>query len=506
MVNKDNVFFNNNTKIEFGDHNDVSTMNFNGYGFGQSATSRMNNFSNDISLMPLLSGRGIAELRWTLSYNPNRQKLDIGKGYYSRLPGQQGYYDNVLQFLNLPTLYSNACIGYKIPGKIFRQSYKAGYLISSQTLNSFINTVKGRDTIRYTGDPGNDLNWRKQNVYISSEYEIKTDKLVSTIQLPLTSQYIRYYQSAYNLNIQHNDILFSPALNIKYDLTPEQFVNGSYGYNNVYSDITGVYRGGMLENYRTFVSNDADLQVRRRHSFELGYSFQKAVRMLFINTTLSFDRAIADAMISTEIMDDIQKIVYLPVKNRQSRFTLKGGISKYLFSLKATVSVKPQWSSTKYVRIINNETIPFTTASVSLNAKLQKKVFQNISVVYEPNYISNKTISGNKNNGSNNALSNISKFDHFLSIGISPLKQLIIETTCKQSSMHQPGNKTVKYFFMDAKATYSNKAKRIDLSLAVTNVFNVKRYILYSSMPDQLIMNQYDIRGRMAIARLTYYL
>ena len=72
--------------------------------------------------------------------------------------------------------------------------------------------------------------------------------------------------------------------------------------------------------------------------------------------------------------------------------------------------------------------------------------------------------------------------------------------------MHKPGNNTVKYFFMDAKAIYSNKAKRIDLSLAVTNIFNVKRYILYSSMPDQIIMNQYDIRGRMAIARLTYYL
>ncbi len=504
MINKDKYFFNNNTKVEIGNNDNTSTMNFNRYDFGQTVNGQINKFSNDINLMPLLKGKGIGELRWIINYNPNKQKLDIGKGYYSQLPGQQGYYDNVFQYLNLPTLYSHAYMGYKIPGRIFNQSYKTGFIIESQTLNSLLNLVTGTDTISYTGDDGNDLNWKKQDLYVSSDYEIRTGKLVSTIQLPITYRRIHCNQPRYNLNSQSIDFLFNPFLNIKYDFTPEQFVNGSYRYDNIYSDITGIYRGGILQNYRTYMANEANLQVRRRHSFELGYSFQKAVRMLFFNTAISFDKVEADAIVSTEILDNIQKIIYLPVKNTQRRFALKGGVSKYLFDIKTTAAIKSQWSNSKYVRIVNNQTVPFTARSLSLNAKLQKKIFQRISIIYEPTWISDITLSNIKGGG-NKLTNHISRIDHYLSIGVSPIKQLNIETIGKQSSIHQSGNNAVKYFFMDTKATYSNKAKRIDLSLTLTNLFNVKHYTLYSSMSNQVIINQYDIRGRMAIVRLNYY-
>jgi hypothetical protein len=506
MVNKDKLFFNNNIKVELENNNDASTLNFNRYNFAQSVTRQMKKFSNDINLMPLLKGKGIAELRWLINYNPNKQKLNIGKGYHSKIPGQYGYYDDVFQYLNLPTLYSHLFLGYKITGKVFNQSYRAGFIKESQTLYSLLNLVNGLDTIRYEGDSGNDLSWKKQNLYVSSDYEIRRGKLVSTIQLPVTYQNIHYDQIVYGVSSGNAAFLFNPYLNIRYDLTPERFVNGSYRYDNIYGDITGVYRGGILQNYRTFIANEANLQVRNRHSFELGYNFQKAVRMLFINTTLSFDKAEAATIMSIDIMNDIQKIVYLPLKNAQSQFSLKGGISKYLFDIKTTAAIQSQWSHSKYIRIVNDRPVPFKSNSLNLNARLQKKVFQILSINYEPNYLLNKAISDDKERGKNTFTNITYRFQHFLSLGVSPIKQLNIEATCKQSSMGQSGNNPVKYFFMDAKATYSNNARRIDLSLTITNLFNVKHYSLYSAISNQVVMSQYDIRGRMAIARLTCFL
>jgi hypothetical protein len=505
MMNKDRYFFNDNLSFELASEDNTSFMDFNDYTFNQGVNKKIRRFSNDIDWIPSLPGKGIGELRWLISYNGNRQSLDIGKGYHFQIRDQQDDYDDVIQSLRIPTLFSNQYLGYKIPGSTVAQEYTAGFLVESEELDSHLGLVKNGVEIPYSGDAGNHLHWHRGSIYFSSEYQVRFKRLKSTILLPVSYQSIHYSQQEYSLDSKHRNLLFNPSVKITYDFDPEHFLDISYIFNNDFSDISGVFRGGILQNYRTFTANDADLQEKANHSFTATYNFQKAINMLFINTGISYDKTIADAVLSTEFMDNIQKTIFLPYRNMQSRLSLKAGFSKYLFKLKTTVSLKSRWSRYRYTEIVNDKAQPFYSDALLFSAKIMKKILPMATLVYEPGGIWNVTRSGEADGGAGSPAHHAFRLDQRLSLGIAPVKSMNVELAARHSSNKESNSKSIQYFFMDAKATYSNTRKWMDLSFSVTNLFNVTTYTLYSLTPYQLITDQYHIRGRMGILRLNYY-
>jgi hypothetical protein len=503
MINKEQYFLNNNLKFEVVNEDNASFMNFNEQPFNQGINKKVKSFSNDINWMPSLPGKGIGEVRWLISYNDNKQSLDIGNGYDFQLDNQQANYDNVIQSLRIPSLLSNMYLGYSIPGTTFTQKYTTGFMVESQELVSSLELVKNGGATFYAGDAGNNLQWRRNNIYFSPEYQIKYKNLKSTILLPVAFQNIHYSQPEYGLDSKNRKLLFNPSVDIRYDLNPEQYFGASYAFNNSFSNISGVYRGGILENYRTFSTKDADLQEKANYSFTANYNFQKAINMLFINTGISLDKTIADAILSTEFQNNIQKTVFLPYRNRQSRLYLKAGLSKYLFKLKTTTSLKAQWSRFRYEQIVNNSIQPFFNDVLLFSAKLMKRVHPAVSLIYDPRGSWNTSRSGDAGNKANMLVHHAFRLDQLITLGITPMKKINIEGTARHSFSNKSNSTGVQYFFMDTKATYSQK--RMDLSLSVTNLFNVTSYTLYSLTPYQLMIDQYHLRGRMAILRLSYY-
>jgi hypothetical protein len=53
---------------------------------------------------------------------------------------------------------------------------------------------------------------------------------------------------------------------------------------------------------------------------------------------------------------------------------------------------------------------------------------------------------------------------------------------------------------------YRLSPKGIDCRLQFTNLFNVDTYRRYSLSANQAVLDQYYIRGRMAVLRIDYYL
>jgi hypothetical protein len=505
MLNKNNYFFNNTFRFEFVKEDNSSYMNFNDYTFNQSVSRKIRSFSNDINWISSFSKKSIGELRWLLSYNGNNQSLDIGKGYYFQIPNQQDSYDEVIQSLSIPTVFSNFYLGYKIPGNVVAQQYTAGFILESESFDSRLQLVKNATVTPYQGDAGNNLDWDRNNIYVSSEYQIKYKRLKSTIKLPVSYQRIHYSQQEYNLDSKNGNLLFNPSVTVNYDFDPEHFMGISYFFNRNFSDISGVFRGGILRNYRTFVANDADLQEKANHSIAATYNFQKAINMLFANIGISYDKINANAVLSTVFTDNIQKTVFLPYRNSQNRLSLRAGFSKYLFGLKTTASLRSVWSRYRYLQILNNQAQPFYNDVLSFSAKIMKKIAQRTSLVYEPRGIWNTSGPDKSKNGTGRPLHRAFRLDQYLSIVFAPVNRMNVELSGKHSLSKQSNNDHVHYFFMDAKATYTLTNKRMDFSFSVTNLFNVTDYILYSLSPYQFNVDEYHIRGRMGVLKLSYY-
>jgi len=506
MVNKERFFFNNNIKVNLARELDNSSMNFNDYSFGQKLRRTLGEFSNDLNWIPAFKRKGIGEFRWLISYNTNNQLLDIGNGYYSTITNHQGYFEHIKQAVETPTLFSHMYFSYRVPDKIFSQEYRIGYIAQSQKLTSLLDFGKNGLVVPYSGDVGNDLRWQRNDLYFSNNYQVKNDKLLTILRLPLTYRNIRYYQQEYGLDINNNYLLFMPSLSMRYDITAEQNLSAKYGYSNTFGNMTNVYRGSVLQNYRVLQANNAALQEKKLHSASVNYDFQKSITMFFLSAGLSRDAFVENAILSTEVSDNVVRTILLPYKNRQQSSALDLVLSKYLFKMKSTVSLKSQYSRYKYTQLINTEFQPFVSDMLIITGSILKKFFGSVNLTYQPNCIWNFSKLRDERVVTADIFSSKAfRIDQGLSVNFTIRKWLYVEISGRHNYTTQTNSNNLQYFFMDTKLRLSNSKKKINMTLDITNLFDVKNYIRYAITANRLIQDQYTIRGRMIILRADYY-
>jgi outer membrane receptor protein involved in Fe transport len=180
-------------------------------------------------------------------------------------------------------------------------------------------------------------------------------------------------------------------------------------------------------------------------------------------------------------------------------------LSKYLFGLKSTVSLKSQLTRFKFAQLINDELLPFYSDALSISGSLIKKLFETVSITWQPNSLWSATKLQAAKGPDNGFRHRAFRLDQYLTLGFTGVRKLYVEVMARHSYSNQSNNAAVQYFFLDSKLRYSNTKRSMDLSLSVTNLFNVKDYTRYAVYANQLVIDQYTIRGRMAVLRLDCY-
>ncbi|MBL7731475.1 MAG: TonB-dependent receptor [Chitinophagaceae bacterium] len=503
-ANRDRYFFNNSFRVNLACQKDYSVMSFNDNSFSQQLYKKIREFSNDLTWIPALRGKNIGEIRWLISYSNHHQQLDIGKGYFADIKNYEDYYDHVWQDVRSPSLFSHVSLSWRKPGKVVNQQYKAGFISQSQTLESDLSFQKDGNTISYAGDPGNNLDWDRHSVYLTEEYQLRYNKLRATLQLPLTFQRIIYRQQEYSLPSANRQLIFTPDIFLRYDLTNEQSITAKLSRSNTFGNITNVYRGAILQTYRLLQANNATLQERVSYAVSVNYEYQHTVTMLFLNTGVTWNRTQQNTLLSAEVSDNIQRFILLPYKNNIITTGLTNTVSKYLFGLKTTVTVKSSLNFYRFMRLLNDELFPFNSHSLSLNGNLIKKLFGSVNLTYQPSFfwISSKVDS--KPASGNSFSSRAFRAEQQLTVNMPLAKKLLVEISGRHNYSIQTGNNSVQYFFMDTKCRFTGAGKKMDLSLDITNIFNIKKYTRYSLLANQLIQDQYTLRGRMVMLRMDY--
>lgn len=503
MANKKHYFLNNNVKINLHTDDNHALMHFNENTFLQNLDKNQYEISNDFNWIPQLqNNKGIGEIRWLINYNNNRQKLRIGEGYHMEIADQEGNYDTVVQSLQIPTLFSNAYISYKIPNKRITQQYKLGYINEHQKFNTTLNFERDQQSFPYHGDAGNHVKWNRQNLYASATYELRYKNWQSIVSLPLAYQTIRYSQEDYHSDSKNNHFIFSPNLKVQYNLNIEERLNISYGHHHTFGNITDVFQGAVLKNYRILQANQADLQKRKEDAFRLGYHFEKSASLFFMNAGFNYNKSISNTIFSTQITDGIQNTIMLPIENAQSSYGFNLGLSKYVFALGSTFSLKSEFNTTSFRQIINDKLIPFHTRNFSLSSKFDKKLFGQVRLLYRPHaFWINSTLDTQKEKRIQHTTF---RLDQSIELQFTPFQLWEFEINAKHSLTHQKNNKN-RYLFSGAKIRRHFKNAGVDVSFDVTNLFNVKDYKLYSIANNQLIRDRYRLRGRMILLRLDWY-
>lgn len=505
MINKQKYYLNNTLRLNFAGERNASNMDLNGHAFYQYLRSRTFDISNHFNWTPAVK-KGIISINWYVNSYNNPQRLRIDTGLNADLLNEGLPFEAILQKAATPTLFSHVYVSYMPRKALVSQTYEVGYVQEEQDLNSTLSLLQSDATETvYKGDAGNALRWSRSRFYLNPVYRFGNNRWQLRLSLPLIQQGIHYRQKEYLLNEKQRQFLFNPTGAVKLMTGAENYVELSYSYTNNVGNISGIYRGAILTNYRSLFANDAALQERYSTGPRLFYNFQRSISMLFINAVVSYNKIRANSILSSILTDNVQKTVLLPYSNDQSAFQTSAGISKYIFALKTTASLKAGFNKGRYEQYINNELLPFYNTSREVAAGVETKLFKKLSVSYNGAVLwssSKLRLSRGQATGANKML----RLQQNLATGYSVFAGFLVNAKATHIYSRQPGVSTVNYVFLDLNARYRLAKWRTDLELDVCNIANQKTYELYSLSSAVFSANRYDIRQRLFILRATFNL
>lgn len=505
--NKQNYYLNNRLLINFSSNNSASYLNFNHGVFNQYLHDNNHQFLNELIYTPALKNKDIFDLRWTVQYFEEPQILSIDSGLNAEVLNAAIPYTAISQYAKIPTLLNHAVFSYRIVNSgIIKHNYQLGMLNERQHLYSelILKQMNGSD-LAYAQDAGNKLDWERDKFFVNAAYSIKKERWYASLSIPFSSQLIRYRQVDYQLNEEGWRYLINPALNLRMYVKGEDYLNFSYSYQNPIGDITNVYRGAILTNYRSLMANNASIQQRSVQSSTLFYNFQRSIIMLFMNAALSYKKAEANTIISSEIDNNIQKIILLPYRNRQDMLSANLGLSKYLFGMASTIKVMGNWSQTRYDQFVNQIRMPFNNYFKSISWSLDSRPFGS-SITFDYRGI----VSWNKSRLLNASVDNLEnsarRIEQSLNIGVNFISNLNLNIEGKNIYSARTGMDNQNYFFLNSRLRYKLAKWNTDLSLDLTNMMNQKKYEVMYLSSNQFALTQYNIRGFMGVLRATFIL
>jgi hypothetical protein len=501
-VNRDKYYLSNNFIADYSRNTGYSALNTNGTPVNQVFKDNLMDISNEFSLMNTVKSNKIIEVYSYLNRSTEPENRVIDPGLNPDIFNNGVAYKQLTQTVDIPTWFTNNYVGFKIPGNFITQSYKAGFSLQSQKLQSDLNITQLNNSVSRVSDSTvNNLGWQRRKVYTEAVYDIPGDKIKANISLPLNLQQISYKDSYYNLDKDLTHLYFNPRISIKYQTAVENYITVAYNFRNDIGNIQDVYNGSILKDYRSLYANNADLTERKTQNAMLGFNYRKAITLFFFSLNASYTHMNANNIASSILTNNIQQRIVLPFDNNIDSWMGSGYVSKYAFGLRTTFSAGVSVQSTKLNQIQNGIILPYNTISTTFSIGADTKVSDYVNFSYKANYDQTKSKSS--------AVATSSKFERLTqqgSVNYNPLSNLFFSVAADHYYTHQQQANDLKYIFADSSVKYKFNKTKLDLELSAQNLFNTKTYSALYLSANTFTSSSYTIPGRFLLAKATFNL
>ncbi|MBK1442086.1 carboxypeptidase regulatory-like domain-containing protein [Parapedobacter sp. ISTM3] len=507
MANEEGHYFNNVFKLNYSGDMGSSALLSNDMDMRQGLHNRLRDFANTLEYTPALKNGNVINLYWYVNHFNQPQTLIITPGINEEVLNAGVPFAGIRQFGEIPSWFSRASAAYRLTKGLIRQRYRTGVINEWQRLHSALHLTQtdGRET-PYAGSEDNNLHWQRHQFFLDGTYEYKQGPWEATATLPLAVQRIAYHDDAFALDESKIRLLFNPSMRLKRMMTREDYLSLDYRYTNHMGNINGVFRGAVLTNYRSMEANEADLQERDSHNIGLRYHFQRAISMLFMNAGVTYARSTANTIAASVVTDNIARTVLLPIDNDVSSVNLNAGLSKFIFALGATASLRASWGTSRFNQVLNGETLPFNNRSLTVNPAFEARLLNKVNFNYNgvATWTTSRLISGEASTHMPDR--QIRLFDQTVSVSYSPFRSTFLRVNGRHQYTSQAQLNDISYFFADANIRYTLAKWRTDIELNLTNLADVTAYETYSLSANRLGYSHYQLRGSMAVLKVIFSL
>lgn len=499
--NAEKYYLNNNLVLEYTPFKTTSDLIINNVAANQILKQKTFDLSNEFNYRKKLKSEDVINLYSYLNHTAQPETLNITPGLNPDILNNGNSYLELTQQIKLPTWYTNNYVSFAFVKNNFVQTYKAGFNVQQQQLNSVLyRTQNNQQTEPVTGNTVNKLDWFKTKLYTEATYEYTNDKLKAGLSLPLSYNHIDYSDTANQFHNSLNKLFINPSFNLKYETSTENYVTANYSFRNDLGNISDVYRGTILKNYRSLFSNDAPITESQTHNIGAGFNFRKAMQMLFANLTANYSDTELNTISAFNLSNNIQQKIVLPLNNHIRNFYLAANASKYLFTLKSTVNAGVSYSQSRYSQLQNNALLPFNTQTIAYKVGIEAKLSDFINWSYAANY----AITDNKAIVANGIKTNFKQLRQQSALAITTLKNLYVNLSAEHLFTRQSSQPDLKYIFADANLRYKWLKMKTDIEFGITNLTNIKRFDAIYLSANSLTTGTYIIPGRVTMLKATF--
>lgn len=456
-------------------------------------------FTNEFNFRKMLGTRNSFSANSLVSKTSLSENLDLDPGINEDLFNHGNPYESLFQNLTMPTWFSSNSLSFTRANTI-AQTYQVSHVFQHQQLETGLFKVITKDPVPVEGNTTNDLDWKYSKLGFKALFEYKTDKITSSLNLPVSLNNYKYEDEKKNIQNKEEFFNFDPSFNIKFQSGIENYVSGSYLHSTSTGTIEDIYAGAILRNYRSLVLNDAPLSRRNTDRISASFNFKKALKMFFWNIGSSYGTIHANTISSYTIEDDQEKRIAVPLDNQIRTFSVSTSTSKYLFDLTTTVNAGANYSLTWFDQLQNEKLFPFKGRSLALNVGINTKFSKNINAEYDVKYNTSQSFSEGKR-----MRAPFHQFQHQLALNLNNLKDFRFNISGQYLYTQQPLQESLNYIFADANVVYTLKKLQTDLVLNITNIGNIRKFEAINLSANSYTSGIYQIPARMAIVSARFF-
>ncbi len=456
--------------------------------------------SNDLGYRKKLKSGNIFHISSSISRTTQPENLNIKPGLNEEILNNGTPYLSLNQHLDLPTLYTNNFASMAFPKGKFVQTYRTGFLVQYQNLTTDLTKTQNNGS-NELATPGtlNDLNWLRSRLYLENVYEYTSDKITTSIRIPVSYNNISYDDANHNVDKNLGRFFINPAANFKYQTSPENYISAGYSFRNNLGTIDDVYSGTVLRNYRSLFANNAPISESSSHSFNGLFNFRKAIAMIFGNIGITYSITDLNTISAYTLTNNTQQRIVLPLENQMKSLGVNSGLSKYLFALKSTINAGFSYSHNQFQQLQNNQLLPFEADNYIYKAGIEAKLTKFMNFSYTG------TFTDSKNKATNTGIgTNFQQLRQQSGLTATVLKSVFLNLSAEHIFTKQSSQADLKYLFADFNIRYKVLKLKTDLEFGITNLANVKRFEAINISANSLTVGRYEIPGRVAMFRATF--
>ncbi len=330
-----------------------------------------------------------------------------------------------------------------------RYAFELGIRNENTPYSSLLDSIENQITIPLSE---NYFDYNRFRVYQIGAYHFKFNhfKISPTYSVSYLTQKLDY-QNEENANLNTQNLLFQPALSIKYKFNKFSLLSGKVGYNIEPNDEKHFFRNEVLTTSRLLRSNIPNLSLRNTLTYSLFYVNNNMNRQFDMQLGFFYNRNEGSFFNKVELSPTLirNKSFFLNVPTTSLNTNFK--IGKYIGLINSTLRFDTNYSRLKYSNIINSSELR-NNKSENLHSQLFLKTHFNIIFNFE------NTIDFSQNRSSNEETDFIfinNAIKHKFKILIKPSEKWFLYFTSEYflPNLNQLQN---NYWFLSSKSSLSS--------------------------------------------------